>query len=334
MTSSNRKKIKVAVTGSAGQIGYALLFRLASGQVFGKDVDIELGCLELERALPAMEGVAMELDDCAFQNLKKITITSNADEAFKDANYCLLVGSVPRKDGMQRSDLLKINGGIFTSQGKAINDNAAPDVKILVVGNPCNTNCLIAQQNAPDIPADRWFAMTMLDENRAKTQLAKKAGVDVTEVKNMTIWGNHSATQYPDFHNVSISGKPATEMISDHKWLESEFITRVQKRGAEIIKARGASSAASAANAIIDSVVALHNDTPQGETYSMALVSKGEYGISEGLIFSYPCRTVNGKVEVVTGISHGGFGTEKVKITEEELNKEREIVRADGLIPS
>ena len=244
----------------------------------------------------------------------------------------LLVGSVPRKDGMERSDLLKINGGIFTGQGKAINDNAADDVRVFVVGNPCNTNCLIAMNAAKDIPNDRFFAMTMLDENRAKTQLAQKAGVDVTQVQNMTIWGNHSATQYPDFFNAKIDGKSAAEVITDNDWLKSEFITTVQKRGAAIIKARGLSSAASAANAIVDGVYNMTHETPAGETYSMCLSSKGEYGVDEGLIFSYPCRTENGVVKVVEGIEHNDFGKDKFATTHEELKTERDTVRGMGLI--
>jgi len=326
------KRVKVAVTGAAGQIGYALLFRIASGQMFGPDTEVELQLLELEAALPALNGVAMELDDCAFPLLKNIVCTSDPNVAFKDANWALLVGSVPRKDGMERADLLKINGGIFTGQGKAINDNAADDVRVFVVGNPCNTNCLIAMNAAKDIPNDRFYAMTMLDENRAKTQLAQKAGVDVTAVNNMTIWGNHSATQYPDFFNAKINGKSAAEVITDADWLKSEFITTVQKRGAAIIKARGLSSAASAANAIVDGVYNMTHDTPAGETFSMCLSSKGEYGVDEGLIFSYPCRTENGVVKVVEGIEHNDFGKDKFATTHEELKSERDTVKGMGLI--
>ncbi|MCO4792998.1 MAG: malate dehydrogenase [Bacteriovoracaceae bacterium] len=328
----SKKRVKVAITGAAGQIGYALLFRIASGQMFGPDTEVELQLLELEAALPALKGVAMELDDCAFPLLKNIVCSSDPNVAFKDANWALLVGSVPRKDGMERSDLLKINGGIFTGQGKAINDNAASDVKVFVVGNPCNTNSLIAMNAAKDIPNDRFFAMTMLDENRAKTQLAQKAGVPVTSVKNMTIWGNHSATQYPDFYNTKIDGKSAAEVITDTEWLKSEFITTVQKRGAAIIKARGLSSAASAANAVVNGVYNLTHDTPAGETYSMCLCSNGQYGVDEGLIFSYPCRTENGVVKVVEGIEHNEFGTEKFNTTLEELKSERDTVKGMDLI--
>lgn len=326
------KRVKVAITGAAGQIGYALLFRVASGQMFGPEVEVELSLLELERALPALEGVAMELDDCAFPLLKKITCTSDMNKAFSGANWVVCVGSVPRKDGMERADLLNINGGIFTGQGKAINDNAADDVRVFVVGNPCNTNCLIAMNAAKDIPDNRFFAMTMLDENRAKTQLAQKAGVDTTDVSNLTIWGNHSATQYPDFFNAKISGKPVADVITDHEWLKGEFITTVQKRGAAIIKARGASSAASAANATVDGIYNLTHDTKDGETFSMCLASNGEYGVDKGLIFSFPCRVENGEVKVVEGIEHNEFGTEKFKTTLEELRAERDTVKELGLI--
>ncbi len=325
-------KVRVTVTGAAGQIGYALLFRIASGQAFGPNTEVELNLLELERALPALEGVAMELDDCAFPLLKKITCTSDLKTAFDGSNWALLVGSVPRKDGMERADLLKINGGIFTQQGKAINDYGAKDIRTFVVGNPCNTNCLIAMNNAPDVPNDRFFAMTTLDENRAITQLAKKAGVSTTAVKNMTIWGNHSSTQYPDFYNASINGKSAADVIGDEAWLQGEFLSTVQKRGAAIIKARGASSAASAANAVIDGVRNMTTETSAEETYSMCLSSKGEYGVDEGLIFSFPCRTVNGKVTVVEGIEHNAFGKEKFNATLDELRSERDTVKAQGLI--
>lgn len=330
--SSTRKRVKVAVTGAAGQIGYALLFRIASGQMFGPETDVELQLLELEPAMGALGGVAMELDDCAFPLLKKITCTSDLSVAMKDVNWAILVGSVPRKDGMERADLLKVNGGIFTAQGKAINDHAASDVRVFVVGNPCNTNALIAMNAATDIPNDRFFAMTSLDENRAKTQLAQKAGVDVTSISQMTIWGNHSATQYPDFYNAKIDGKSAHEVIKDEEWLKGEFIETVQKRGAAIIKARGASSAASAANAVVDAVYNLTHDTPEGETYSMALCSRGEYGVDEGLIFSYPCRTEGGKLKVIEGVEHNEFGKEKFQITLDELRAERDSVKSMNLI--
>ncbi len=326
------KRVKVAVTGAAGQIGYALLFRIASGQMFGANVDVELQLLELEVALPALKGVAMELEDCAFPLLKNIVLTSDLNTAFKDANWVVCVGSVPRKDGMERSDLLKINGGIFTAQGKAIEASAASDVRVFVVGNPCNTNALIAMNAAKGIPSDRFFAMTSLDENRAKAQLAIKAGVDVNAVTNMTIWGNHSATQYPDFYNAKINGKAATDVITDHEWLKGDFLKTVQQRGAAIIKARGLSSAASAANAAVDGVHSLFTETAAGHTFSMCLASNGEYGVDKGLIFSYPCRVEGGKVKVIEGINHNDFGQEKFKLTLEELKAERDAVKSLGLI--
>lgn len=325
-------KVKVAVTGAAGQIGYALLFRIASGQMFGPETEVELQLIELPQALGALKGVAMELDDCAFPLLKKITCTDKLEVGFKDVNWAVLVGSVPRKAGMERADLLKINGGIFTEQGKAINDNAAKDVRTFVVGNPCNTNCLIAMNAAKDIANDQFFAMTTLDENRAKSQIAQKAGVDVSSVKKMTIWGNHSATQYPDFYNVEVDGKKGSDVISDQEWLKGEFITTVQKRGAAIIEARGASSAASAANAAVQGIYNLTHDTAAGETFSMCLASKGEYGVDKDLIFSYPCRVEGGVLKVVEGVEHNEFGQEKFSITHNELKSERDTVKEMGLI--
>ncbi len=326
------KRVKVAVTGAAGQIGYALLFRIASGQMFGPETEVELSLLELEQALPSLNGVKMELDDCAFPLLKKVVCTSDVNVAMKDVNWAILVGSVPRKAGMERSDLLKINGGIFTTQGKAINDHAAKDVRVLVVGNPCNTNALIAMNAAKKVPQDRFFALTMLDQNRAKTQLAEKAKVDITAVTNMTIWGNHSATQYPDFYNAKINGKPANEVIQDQEWLKGEFIATVQKRGAAIIQARGLSSAASAANATVDAVYNLTHDTPKGETFSMCLCSNGEYGVDKGLIFSFPCRVESGKLKVIENVKLNDFGKEKFAATHEELKSERDSVKSMGLI--
>jgi len=327
-----KKRVKVAITGAAGQIGYAMVFRIASGQMLGPDVEIELQLLELEQALPGLKGVAMELEDCAFPLLKNIVCTSDVNEAMRDVNWAMLVGAVPRKEGMERSDLLKINGKIFTTQGRAINDNAADDVKVFVVGNPCNTNCLIAMNNARDVPRDRFFAMTTLDELRSRTQLAKKAGVDVTAVKEMTIWGNHSSTQYPDFYHAKINGKPATEVITDLKWLQNDFISIVQKRGAEVIKVRGASSAASAANAAITGVHNLSHDTVNGETFSVARCSQGEYDIDKGLIFSFPCRTEKGQLKVVTSLTQNEFGKEKIQLTLNELRAERDAVMELGLI--
>ena len=322
------KTVKVAVTGAAGQIGYAMLFRLASGAVFGRDTTVELRLLELEQALPALEGVKMELDDCAFPLLENIVTTSDADHAFKGVDWALLVGSVPRKAGMERNDLLKVNGGIFVGQGKAINQNAGSNVRIVVVGNPCNTNCLIAMNNAPDIPRERWFAMTALDENRAKSQLAWKAGVAVRDVTNMTIWGNHSATQYPDFTNALIKGMPASQVIKDEEWLKGDFIKTVQQRGAEIIKARGASSAASAANAALDTITRVITPTEKGDWFSAAIPSDGSYGVTQGLIFSYPLRSSgNGDYEVVQGIELDEFSQQKIQATREELEMEREAVK-------
>ena len=327
-----KKRIKVAVTGAAGQIGYALLFRIASGQMLGPDTEIELQLLELEPALPSLRGVAMELEDCAFPLLKKVVCTSDVNEAMRDVNWAVLVGAVPRKEGMERSDLLKINGKIFTTQGRAINDNAADDVRVFVVGNPCNTNCLIAMNNAPDVPKDRFYAMTMLDELRARYQLAKKAGLDVNAVTQMTIWGNHSSTQYPDFYHAKINGKPATDVITDLNWLQTDFISTVQKRGAEVIKVRGASSAASAANAALMGVHALFHETPQSETFSVARCSQGEYGIDEGLIFSFPCRTEGGKLKVITSLTQNDFGKAKIQLSLDELRAERDAVMELGLI--
>ena len=322
------KTVKVAVTGAAGQIGYAVLFRLASGAVFGTDTAVELQLLELEKALPALEGVKMELDDCAFPLLTNIVATSDPNVAFKDIDWGLLVGSVPRKAGMERNDLLRVNGGIFVGQGKALNENAGKDVRVLVVGNPCNTNCLIAMHNAPKIPRGRWFAMTALDENRAKIQLAQKAGVAVSDVTNLTIWGNHSATQYPDFTNTKILGKPAQAVIDDDEWLQGDFIKTVQQRGSAIIKARGASSAASAANAALDTIMRITTPTAEGDWFSAAIPSDGSYGIPEGLIFSYPLRSSgNGVPEVVQGIELDEFSQEKIQATRSELEMEREAVK-------
>lgn len=328
----SKKRVKVAVTGAAGQIGYALLFRIASGAMFGPETEVELQLLELEQALPALKGVAMELEDCAFPLLRNVVMTSDLNVAFKDANWVLCVGSVPRKDGMERADLLKINGGIFTAQGKAIEKSAASDVRVFVVGNPCNTNALIAMNNAKGVPSDRFFAMTSLDENRARSQLAIKAGVPVTSVTNMTIWGNHSATQYPDFYNAKINGKSAADVITDQEWLKGEFIKTVQQRGAAVIKARGSSSAASAANAVVDGVRSLVTDTAAGNTFSMCLSSNGEYGVDKGLIFSFPCSVSGGKLKVVEGIQMNAFGQEKFKATLDELRGERDTVKSMNLI--
>ena len=322
------KRVKVAVTGAAGQIGYAMVFRLASGAIFGPDTAVQLQLLELEQALPALEGVKMELDDCAFPQMEKVTCTSDANVAFGDADYVLLVGAAPRKAGMERKDLLEINGKIFVGQGKAINDNAGENVRVITVGNPCNTNALIAMNNAPRISADRWFAMTALDENRAKSQLAQKAGVLTREVSNVAIWGNHSATQYPDFYNALIQGQPATDVIVDHEWLKGEFISVVQQRGAAIIKARGASSAASAANAALDTIMRLEKPTPAGDWFSAAVPSDGSYGIPEGLLFSYPLRSNGESYEIVQGVELNDFAQGKLDITRKELEEERDAVKS------
>lgn len=326
------KRVRVAITGAAGQIGYALLFRIASGQMFGAHTEVELNLLELEPALPVLEGVAMELDDCAFPLLKRIVCTADMNKAMDGINWALLVGSVPRKQGMERSDLLQINGGIFTKQGQAINDNASDDVRVFVVGNPCNTNCLIAMHHANDIPNDRFYAMTTLDELRARTQLAKKAGVDISAVSQMTIWGNHSATQYPDFYNAKINGVSAAKVITDETWLKDTFVSTVQQRGAAVLKARGSSSAASAANAIITGVNHLVNDTPAGESFSMCRHSNGEYGVDEGLIFSVPCRREEGELKVVENLTLNDYSHEKFNITLNELRQERDTVKSLGLL--
>jgi len=318
--------IRVAVTGAAGQIGYSLLFRIASGSMFGPEQPVILHLLEIEPALPALQGVVMELDDCAFPLLKGIVPTANLDEGFKNVNWALLVGSVPRKAGMERKDLLGINGKIFIGQGQAIERNAASDVRVLVVGNPCNTNCLIAMNNARSIPADRWMAMTRLDENRAKSQLAKKAGVDTTAVTNLAIWGNHSSTQYPDFTNARIGGKAAADVIKDQAWLEGEFLATVQQRGAAIIKARGASSAASAANAVVDSVRSVVEPTAPGDWHSVAICSDGSYGVEAGLITSFPLRSNGSKLEIVQGVPVNAFSRGKIEATNNELKEERSLV--------
>jgi len=319
--------ITVSVTGAAGQIGYSLLFRIASGAMFGPDQSVNLNLIEIEPAMGALEGVCMELDDCAFPLLNKINPTCDLDAGFSNANWALLVGSVPRKAGMERGDLLGINGKIFTGQGQAINNNASSDVRVLVVGNPCNTNCLIAMNNAPDVPNDRWHAMTRLDENRAKTQLAQKAGVHVSNVSNVTIWGNHSATQYPDFYNAKINGASANEVINDEEWLKDTFIPIVQKRGAAIIEARGSSSAASAANAIIDNVKHLTQNTNEGDSNSVCVCSDGSYGIDEGLIASFPVRSDGALWEIVPDLELNDFSKEKIAASVAELNEEREAVK-------
>jgi malate dehydrogenase len=294
--------------------------------MFGPNQPVILHLIEIEPVLPALGGVVMELDDCAFPLLKGVVPTSNLDEGFRGVNWALLVGSVPRKQGMERKDLLGINGKIFIGQGQAIQKNAASDVRVHVVGNPCNTNCLIGMNNAPDVPRDRWFAMTRLDENRAKSQLAKKSGVETTAVNNVAIWGNHSSTQYPDFTNAKINGKPVASVIKDEAWLKGEFISSVQQRGAAIIKARGASSAASAANAVVDSVASIVNPTAPGDWHSVCLHSDGSYGIEKGLICSFPVRSNGQKLEIVPGLEIDAFSRGKIDATVAELKEEKALV--------
>jgi len=319
-------KVKVAVTGAAGQIGYSLLFRLVSGEVFGPDTKIDLQLLEITPALPMLEGVVMELNDCAFPLLDNIVVTDNAEVAFDGVNWALLVGSKPRGKGMLRGDLIRENGPIFTTQGKALL-KAADDLHVLVVGNPANTNALIAYNNAKDIPRERFAAMTRLDQNRAYSQIAAKAGVPVTAVKKVTIWGNHSATQYPDAFNAEINGKPVPEVITDHDWLRGEFITTVQKRGAAIIQARGKSSAASAANAALDHVRSMISKTPEDNWFCAAVPSDGSYGVDDGLMFSFPLRSDgNGNWSIVQGLPHDDFAKEKIQATLEELRHEKSLV--------
>ncbi len=322
----SKAPIRVAVTGAAGQIGYSLLFRIASGAMFGPDQPVILHLIEIEPALPTLGGVVMELDDCAFPLLKCIVPTASLDEGFRGVNWALLVGSVPRKQGMERKDLLGINGKIFTGQGQAIARNAASDARVLVVGNPCNTNCLIAMNNASEVPRDRWFAMTRLDENRAKAQLAQKAKVDITQVSNLAIWGNHSSTMYPDFYNTKIGGRPATEVINDEAWFKDSFIPTVQQRGAAIIKARGLSSAASAANAVVDTVRSLTTPTVAGDCFSVAICADGSYGIEKGLMYSFPIRSNGAKWEIIQGVSVNDFSRSKITATENELKEEKSLV--------
>lgn len=320
-----KNPIRVAVTGAAGNIGYALLFRIASGQMFGLDQPVALNLIEIEPAMDALKGVAMELDDCAFPLLEEVVQTSDLNVGFKDCDWALLVGSVPRKAGMERADLLGINGKIFVGQGKAINDNAKKTCRVLVVGNPCNTNCLIAMKSAPDIPNEQFFAMTRLDENRAKTQLAQKAGVPVKDVTGVVVWGNHSPTMFPDFYNAKIGRLKATAAITDESWLKDTFVPTVGKRGAAIIQARGASSAASAANAVVDTVRDLINPT-RGDIHSVCVVSKGEYGVPEGIITSLPIKVdAIGNWRVVEGIQLTDYATEKIAASNAELVEERKV---------
>jgi malate dehydrogenase len=326
----SKTPVRVAVTGAAGQIGYALLPRIASGQMFGPEQPVILNLIEIpnDKAMTALSGVAMELEDCAFPLLQDLVLTSDVETGFKDVSWALLVGSKPRGAGMERNDLIKENGPIFTGQGRAINDHAASDCRTVVVGNPCNTNALIAMHNAPDVPRENFFAMTRLDENRAVAQLARKAGVHNTEISNLTIWGNHSATQYPDFENAKIGGQPVSSVITDRSWLEGDFIKTVQQRGAEIIKARGLSSAFSAANALVDHVAGLLRPTPEGRTHSLAVRSDGSYDIDEGLISSFPVRCDGrGGWTIVDGLPISDFARGRIAATVAELKMEREVIK-------
>lgn len=324
---SMNSPIKIAVTGAAGQIGYSLLPRIASGGIFGSDQPVELRLIEIPPALKALEGVVMELHDCAFPLLHDVVATADLEEGFRDVSWALLVGSVPRRAGMERKDLLGINGRIFVEQGRVIAERAASDIRVLVVGNPCNTNCLIAMSNAPSVPTDRWFAMTRLDENRAKTQLALKSGTHWRHVSNMAIWGNHSSTLYPDFFNARIAEKPAPEVITDKQWLETDFIKSVQQRGAAVIQARGVSSAKSAAHGAVDTVSSIINATPEGDWHSMALCSDGSYGIEKGLICSFPIRSDGTKIEIVQDVPVNDFARAKIDASVKELKEERSMVQ-------
>ena len=321
-----KSPLKVAITGAAGQIGYSLVFRIASGEMFGADQPLTLHLIEIPNALAALDGVVMELHDCAFPLLESIVPTADLDEGFRDINWALLVGSIPRKAGMERKDLLGINGKIFIGQGQAIQRNAAADVRVLVIGNPCNTNCLIAMNNAKEIPRERWFAMTRLDENRARAQLAHKSGVEIIRVTNMTIWGNHSATQYPDFYNAKIDNRPANEVIGDEQWLKETFISTVQQRGAAVIKARGLSSAGSAANAIVDTIQFLITETPRDDWHSVAVCSDGSYDVDEGLVSSFPVRVRAGKWEIVQQVPINEFSRDKIGKSVGELKEEKSLV--------
>lgn len=326
-------RLNIVLTGAAGQISYALLFRLVSGQVFGMDRPIHLRLLELESSLPRLEGLMMELEDGAFPLLEGMVSTSNVKEAMLGADWVLLVGAVPRKAGMERSDLLAINGQTFKAQGQGLNQYAGDEVRILVVGNPCNTNAYVAMKHAPDIPQERFFAMTMLDELRGRAQLAKRAGVPIEAVQSMCIWGNHSATQFPDFYHATIHNRPALEVIGDEPWLQDIFIPTVQQRGSAVIQARGASSAASAANAIIRTIQAVEQDTLPEQCFSMAICSQGQYGIDKDLIFSFPCRSQNRTISVVEHWQHNDYATARLQQTLQELRQERAMVEKLGLVP-
>jgi malate dehydrogenase len=324
--------VRVAVTGAAGQIGYAILFRIASGQLLGPDTPVHLSLLEIPAALKAVEGTAMEIDDCAFPLVAGVGITDDPNKAFDGASVALLIGARPRTKGMERGDLLEANGGIFKPQGKALNDHAASDIKVLVVGNPANTNCLIAKSHAPDIPAERFTSMMRLDHNRAIAQLAAKAGATVSDITNMTVWGNHSPTQYPDIFHAKVKGQNAAEVVSDQEWLENDFLPTVQKRGAAVIEARGASSAASAANAAVDHVHDWVMGTPEGDWVSMGIPSDGSYGVDEGVIFGFPVTCSGGSYEIVQGLDVNDFSKSRLDVTVNELQDERDTVKQLDLI--
>jgi malate dehydrogenase len=328
----NKAPISVAVTGAAGAIGYSILFRIASGELFGADQPVILTLVDIPDALPALQGVFMELEDCAYPTLQKLVATADLNEGFRNVHWALLIGSVSRKPGMERKDLLAINGKIFTGQGQTLQKNASQDVRVLVVGNPCNTNCLIARHNAPDIPDDRWFAMTRLDENRAKAQLAKKAGVAVASVSNLAVWGNHSPTMFPDFYHAKINGQPATEVITDENWLKTDFVTTVAQRGTAVLNARKAGSAASAANAAIDTVHSVLRPTPAGDWHSVCVVSDGSYGIDQGLICSFPVRSDGHKLQIVPGLELNEFARAKIAASISELKGEKAIATELGLV--
>ena len=328
----SKTSISIAVTGAAGAIGYSILFRIASGELFGPDQPVNLTLIDIPAALPSLQGVMMELEDCASPALHKLTATADLNEGFRGVNWALLIGSVSRKPGMERKDLLAINGKIFTGQGQALQKNAAKDVRILVVGNPCNTNCLIARHNAPDIPAERWFAMTRLDENRSKAQLARKAGVEISSVSNLAVWGNHSPTMFPDFYHAKINGQPATTAIRDENWLKTDFVTTVSQRGTSVLNARKAGSAASAANAAIDSVQSILRPTRAGDWHSVCVVSDGSYGIEKGLICSFPVRGDGQKLEIVQGLELNEYTRAKITTSVNELKSEKATAAELGMV--
>jgi malate dehydrogenase len=328
----NKTPIRVAVTGAAGAIGYSILFRIASGELFGPDQPVIIHLVDIPDAVPALKGVIMELEDCASPALQKLVATSDLAEGFAGVNWALLIGSVSRKPGMERKDLLAINGKIFTGQGQALQKHAAKNVRILVVGNPCNTNCLIAKHSAPEIPANRWFAMTRLDENRAKAQLAKKAGTDIATVSNLAVWGNHSPTMFPDFYHAKINGKPVMESIRDENWLKTEFVTTVAQRGTSVLNARKAGSAASAANAALDSVRSIITPTRAGDWHSVCVCSDGSYGIEKGLICSFPVRSDGDMLDIVKGLEINEFARGKIDASVNELKSEKAMAAELGLL--